>query len=129
MYNDNQHGRSPLKRGSIGLHPYVIDVLACLRRIHDETVWFNVEQVGRYLYRIDSEEGTLLLVDARHRCVEDSIESVLPLDCPGRIEPEHLYTVSWTEGGEQISMGLEASSPNLARLICRAPPHAIVEET
>ena len=109
--------------------PYLIDVIAALRRWHDDRVWFDVQQFGQHHYRVEAPDGWKIVVDAARRLVDDSIEPMVPPDFPGRVEPEHIFRVEWLPlQGSPRCVEIEASSAKIARIHLNAPPDAHVQE-
>ncbi len=107
---------------------FLIDVLRALKGWHDDEVWFDVQQCGKNFYLIEAPDGRNIVVDTKRKMVDDSILALVPLDFPGRVEPEHIFRLAWTDReGRDIDFEIEASSAALARLRGRAPSDALVE--
>lgn len=109
--------------------PYLIDVLADLRSRHDDSVWFRLERIRAGIYRITAPCGQAMLVDSERKMAEDSCLNLLSMDFPGRIQPEHIFSVRWlAPDGEEIDVTVEASSGTLAMLLIDAPGSAVAVE-
>lgn len=108
---------------------YLVDVLHGLRLPCDDGVYYDVECAALHFYRVVAPDGWCVVVDTKRRIVEDSIDGMLPLSFPGRVEPEHLFRVRWTgDDGDQVDLVIESSSAALARITVGAPREAYAEE-
>ena len=109
--------------------PYLIDVLADLRSRHDDLVWFQLERIRAGIYRITAPCGQAMVVDSKRKMAEDSCLNLLSMDFPGRIQPEHSFSVRWlAPDGEEIEVTVEASSATLAKILIDAPDSAVAVE-